>query len=147
MESFPSWQSRVGFSVRPAIVHTPLAEPLLKIAILGAGISGTTLARLLAADGHQVVVLEKTDRAGGLCKSQNVDGFTFDEAGGHIMFSKDKDVLGWMIDRVGGEEEVGPGVDLAGVEGVAWLHQQVGFDRIGINALRPFDDHILDGHR
>ncbi len=106
MESFPSWQSRVGFSVRPAIVHTPLAEPLLKIAILGAGISGTTLARLLAADGHQVVVLEKTDRAGGLCKSQNVDGFTFDEAGGHIMFSKDKDVLGWMIDRVGGEDAV-----------------------------------------
>jgi protoporphyrinogen oxidase len=78
----------------------------LKIAILGAGISGTTLARLLAADGHQVVVLEKTDRAGGLCKSQNVDGFTFDEAGGHIMFSKDKDVLGWMIDRVGGEDAV-----------------------------------------
>jgi protoporphyrinogen oxidase len=78
----------------------------LKIAILGAGISGTTLARLLATDGHQVVVLEKTDRAGGLCKSQNVDGFTFDEAGGHIMFSKDQDVMAWMIEQAGGEDAV-----------------------------------------
>ena len=78
----------------------------MKIAILGAGISGTTLARLLAGDGHQVIVLEKTDRAGGLCKSQIVDGFTFDEAGGHIMFSKDKGILRWMIERVGGDDAV-----------------------------------------
>ena len=68
----------------------------MKIAILGAGISGSALARLLAKDGHQVVVLEKSDRAGGLCKSQIVDGFTFDEAGGHIMFSKNQDVMKWM---------------------------------------------------
>lgn len=78
----------------------------MKIAILGAGISGTTLARLLAKDGHQVVVLEKSDRAGGLCKSQIVDGFTFDEAGGHIMFSKNQDVMKWMIDITGGEDAV-----------------------------------------
>ena len=78
----------------------------MKIAILGAGISGTTLARLLAQDGHTVTVLEKSDRAGGLCKSQIVDGFTFDEAGGHIMFSKDQGVLDWMIARTGGDEAV-----------------------------------------
>ena len=78
----------------------------MKIAVLGAGISGATIARLLAQDGHTVVVLEKSDRAGGLCKSKVVDGFTFDEAGGHIMFSKDQKVLDWMIERAGGPEAV-----------------------------------------
>jgi len=75
----------------------------LKIAILGGGISGCTLARLCAADGHDVTVLEASDRAGGLCKSQEVDGYTFDEAGGHILFSKNKDVLAWQLERCGGE--------------------------------------------
>lgn len=76
----------------------------MKIAILGGGISGTTLARLLAADGHAVVVLEKASRPGGLCRSRKYGEFTFDEAGGHIVFSKRKDVLQWQIDRCGGEQ-------------------------------------------
>jgi protoporphyrinogen oxidase len=78
----------------------------LKIAVIGAGISGATIARLLAADGHTVAVLESSDRAGGLCKSQNVDGFVFDEAGGHILFSKQKNVLDWQIERCGGLDQV-----------------------------------------
>ncbi len=76
----------------------------MKIAILGAGISGTTLARLLSADKHQVVVLEKSDRAGGLCKSRKIQDFTFDDAGGHIMFSKQTKVLDWMKNITGGED-------------------------------------------
>ena len=75
----------------------------LKIAILGAGISGVSLARMLAQDGHDVTVLEKSARAGGLCKSRVVDDFTFDEAGGHIMFSKRADVLAFMKERCGGD--------------------------------------------
>ena len=75
----------------------------MKIAILGGGISGCALARMLAADGHNVTVLEKTERPGGLCKSRKYGDFTFDEAGGHILFSKDKEVLQWQLDRSGGE--------------------------------------------
>ena len=75
----------------------------MKIAILGGGISGCALARMLAGDGHDVKVLEKTERIGGLCKSRSYDGFTFDEAGGHIIFSKDQDVLQWQLDRCGGD--------------------------------------------
>ncbi|MGA0060145.1 MAG: protoporphyrinogen/coproporphyrinogen oxidase [Planctomycetota bacterium] len=75
----------------------------MKIAILGAGISGVAAARMLAEDGHDVTVLEKSERAGGLCKSRVVDGFTFDDAGGHIMFSKRQDVMDWMKARCGGE--------------------------------------------
>ncbi|MBI5852826.1 MAG: NAD(P)-binding protein [Planctomycetes bacterium] len=78
----------------------------LKIAILGAGISGVSLARMLGEDGHSVVVFERTERAGGLCKSRVVDGFTFDDAGGHIMFSKRADVMEWMKARCGGESGV-----------------------------------------
>ncbi len=75
----------------------------MKIAILGGGISGVALARMLAADGHGVVVLEKAERAGGLCKSRRYGEFTFDEAGGHILFSKDQRVLDWQLARCGGE--------------------------------------------
>ena len=77
----------------------------MKIAILGGGISGTALARMLAADGHKVVVLEKSERPGGLCKSRAVGDFVFDEAGGHILFSKQQEVLDWQLDRCGGEKE------------------------------------------
>lgn len=76
----------------------------MKIAILGGGISGVALARMLAADGHQVVVLEKTERPGGLCRSRRYGDFTFDEAGGHIVFSKNRRVLDWQLERCGGAE-------------------------------------------
>ena len=75
----------------------------MKIAILGGGISGCALARMLAGDGHSVTVLEKTERPGGLCKSRKYGEFTFDEAGGHILFSKNKEVLKWQLDRCDGE--------------------------------------------
>lgn len=75
----------------------------MKIAILGGGISGTALARMLAADGDDVTVLERAERAGGLCKSRRYGEFTFDEAGGHILFSKNKTVLDWQLARCGGD--------------------------------------------
>ncbi|MFY9345082.1 MAG: FAD-dependent oxidoreductase [Planctomycetota bacterium] len=75
----------------------------MKIAVLGGGISGCALARLCATDGHAVTVLEAAERPGGLCKSRRYGEFTFDEAGGHILFSKDKQVLDWQLERCGGE--------------------------------------------
>ncbi len=45
--------------------------------------------RLLAADGHAVEVFEAADEIGGLCRSRTTDGFTWDLAGGHIMYTKD----------------------------------------------------------
>jgi len=68
------------------------------IGILGGGISGIALAAHLDED---VDVLEKRARIGGLCGSIVEQGFTFDAAGPHIMFSKNKDVLKLMIEVLG----------------------------------------------
>ncbi|MEK6372838.1 MAG: FAD-dependent oxidoreductase [Acidobacteriota bacterium] len=68
------------------------------IGILGGGISGIALAAHL---GENVEVLEKRPRIGGLCGTIVEDGFTFDAAGPHIMFSKNKEVLALMVEVLG----------------------------------------------
>jgi protoporphyrinogen oxidase len=70
----------------------------MPIGILGGGISGIALAAHL---GDGVEILEKSDRTGGLCGTIVEDGFTFDAAGPHIMFSKNKEVLQLMIEVLG----------------------------------------------
>jgi protoporphyrinogen oxidase len=69
-----------------------------RIGILGGGISGVALAAHL---GEGVEILEKTERIGGLCATVVEEGFTFDAAGPHIMFSKNKEVLNLMIAVLG----------------------------------------------
>ena len=68
------------------------------IGILGGGISGISLAAHL---DKNVEVLEKRARIGGLCGSIIDQGFTFDAAGPHIMFSKNKEVLNLMVSVLG----------------------------------------------
>ena len=78
----------------------------MKIAILGAGISGLSLARFLIEGGHpgsDIHVFEADAVPGGLCRSKKVDGFTYDVSGGHILYSKDKPAMQWMKDRTGGD--------------------------------------------
>jgi protoporphyrinogen oxidase len=41
---------------------------------------------------------------GGLCRSKTVDGFTYDIAGGHILYSKDKPAMQWMKSCAGGDD-------------------------------------------
>ena len=68
----------------------------MTIAILGGGLSGLALARLLHEKGNDVVVLEAEPEYGGLCRSKNEQGFTIDIGGAHIIFSRDTEELAYM---------------------------------------------------
>ena len=72
----------------------------MKIGVLGGGLAGVSLAYFLQKKGFDVEVLEKEDECGGLCKSFSKDGFSFD-LGGHIIFSKDKEILDLMVRMLG----------------------------------------------
>jgi len=77
----------------------------VKTAILGGGLSGLTLARLLQENGGDVVVLEAEREYGGLCRSKTEHGFTFDTGGSHIIFSRDTEVLAFMRRMIAGNEQ------------------------------------------
>ena len=63
-----------------------------KIAIVGAGISGLTLGRLLSKD-YNVSIFETSDRPGGLVKCDRVEGSLFHTCGGHVFNTKNQKVL------------------------------------------------------
>lgn len=66
-----------------------------KIAIIGSGISGMTLAHNLK-DRFEVELFEKESRPGGLIKCDVIDGNLYHMVGGHVFNSKRQDVLDWF---------------------------------------------------
>jgi len=69
----------------------------MTIGIIGAGLTGLTLGRLIT----DCEILEKDSECGGLCRSITEEGFTFDCCGSHIIFSKDREVLDFMLEKLG----------------------------------------------
>lgn len=63
------------------------------ICILGGGLSALAFAHFY---GGNVVIFEKEDRLGGLCRSFSTGGVCHD-IGPHIFFSKDKEILDFLI--------------------------------------------------
>lgn len=63
----------------------------MKIVVIGSGFGGLTAAIRLQAQGHQVTVIEKRDKAGGRAYVYEQDGFTFD--GGPTIITAP-----WLID-------------------------------------------------
>ena len=71
----------------------------MKYLIIGGGPSGLTLANSLINNGKDdVLVLERNEEAGGLCRSKNVDGSPLDIGGGHFLDVKNKRVLDFVFD-------------------------------------------------
>lgn len=71
----------------------------MKYLIIGGGPSGLTLANSLINSGKDdVLVLERNEEAGGLCRSKNVDGSPLDIGGGHFLDVKNKRVLDFVFD-------------------------------------------------
>jgi len=68
--------------------------------ILGAGPSGLTYAHALIDSGvpaNQILVLEKEEVSGGLCRSENVDGAPLDIGGGHFLDNRKQNVLDFLF--------------------------------------------------
>ena len=69
----------------------------MSIAILGAGVSGLSAARMLKDKGHDVTVYEKNNTVGGLARTRFTDGYLYDPHGGHIFNSKHPEVTEWVF--------------------------------------------------
>jgi protoporphyrinogen oxidase len=70
----------------------------IKYLILGAGPSGLTLAHALRQRGESsVLVMEKEAVAGGLCRSEIVDGAPLDIGGGHFLDTRRPRVLEFLF--------------------------------------------------
>lgn len=75
-----------------------------KVAVIGAGVSGMTVARLLK-DRYEVVVYEKDATPGGLIRCKRVEGNLFHTCGGHVFNSKLPHVLDWFWNLFDKEQE------------------------------------------
>ncbi len=76
----------------------------MKIAVIGAGVSGMSLAHMLS-EGNEVTVYEKASRPGGLIKCEHVDGVLYHTVGGHVFNSRRQDVLDWFWQRFDREQD------------------------------------------
>lgn len=65
--------------------------------IIGAGITGVTLCKLLREKGFNVLCLEKEIEPGGLCKTKNIDGHVLDIGGGHFFNTKYQEVFDFVF--------------------------------------------------
>lgn len=78
-----------GFFTNPAKNHIMNYD----IIIVGAGISGITLAERYAASGKKVLILEKRDHIGGNCYDYyNADGILISKYGAHLFHTNLEDV-------------------------------------------------------
>ena len=61
----------------------------MKILVVGAGLSGATVARTCAERGHKVLVLEKRNHIAGNCYDyKNEHGILMNKYGAHIFHTK-----------------------------------------------------------
>jgi protoporphyrinogen oxidase len=68
---------------------------MTKVAIVGGGISGCSIGRILQSEGFQSVLFEK-GKLGGLVACTFESGHTYHRVGGHVFNSKLPDVLAWF---------------------------------------------------
>jgi protoporphyrinogen oxidase len=66
-----------------------------KIAVIGSGISGLSIAHCLK-DRYNITIFESASKPGGLIKCECVDGNLYHTVGGHVFNSKRQDVLNWF---------------------------------------------------
>ena len=73
-----------------------LSQKNRRYAVIGAGISGLAIARMLGENGCSVVVFEKENTPGGLVRCERVKGVLYHCVGGHVFNSRNREVLDWF---------------------------------------------------
>jgi len=72
------------------------------ILVVGGGLAGLSAAHELEKAGRDYLLIEKEKKTGGLCRSFQVKGYTFDYSG-HLLCVKDEGVLEWIQDLLDGQ--------------------------------------------
>jgi UDP-galactopyranose mutase len=65
---------------------------MTRVLIVGAGLTGCTVAWRLAQDGVDSVLLERADVPGGLIRSEHMEGVLYEPHGSHIFHTEDEEV-------------------------------------------------------
>ena len=73
---------------------------LKQFLVLGAGVTGLTVARELLEKGEKVTVLESSNNVGGLAQSQTINGVSIDY-GPHLFHSAHKEIIDYWRGLVG----------------------------------------------
>ena len=69
--------------------------------VIGGGISGIAAGRVLQQKGNDnFIVIEANEKAGGLCRTEYIDGHYLDIGGGHVLHSRFQDVLDWIFEHM-----------------------------------------------
>lgn len=71
----------------------------MKVGVLGAGVSGLSIAKMLN-EIYDVEVLEKNVHVGGIARTKNINDITYHMIGGHCFNSKHEDVLQFVFEKV-----------------------------------------------
>ncbi len=69
----------------------------MKILVIGSGLSGCSIAKILNDRGHIVNIIEKESRIGGLCVTNvNKDGLKYEPFGARTFHSKNQQVIDFV---------------------------------------------------
>src|SRR3954454_19891988 len=66
-----------------------------RVLIVGAGLTGCTVAHRLAQEGVESVLLERAAVPGGLIRSEHMHGVLYEPHGSHIFHTEDEE--GWRL--------------------------------------------------
>ena len=75
-----------------------------KVVVIGSGISGLSISRMLS-DQYDVEIVEKDHKFGGLIKCERIEGNLFHRVGGHVFNSRNQVVLDWFWSHFDKEKE------------------------------------------